>query len=56
MKISKINRELQGEYITLCHLNHMLCQDIIDINQIKAFLRNKSGDIVEFNQEAFNAK
>lgn len=52
MKISKINRELQGEYLTLCHINHMLCQDIIDVNQIKAFLRNKSGETVEFNKEA----
>lgn len=43
LKITKINRELQGEYLTLCHINHILCEDIISVREIKLFLRSKSG-------------
>lgn len=53
MRISKINRELQGEYLTLRHVNHILCQDYIDVHEIKAFLRNKSSEIVQYDNNNF---
>ena len=31
LKISRINRDLQGEYLTIRHINHMLCQDTIEV-------------------------
>jgi hypothetical protein len=52
MRISRINRDLQGEYLTLRHVNHMLVQDLIDIHEIKAFLANKSSEVVEFDRNA----
>jgi hypothetical protein len=46
LKISRITKELQGEYITLRHVNKMLCQEIIDFKEIKIFLRSKSSEVV----------
>lgn len=48
MRISRITRELQGEYLTLRHVNHMLVQETIDVPAVKAFLANKSSEVIEF--------
>jgi hypothetical protein len=52
MRISRITRELQGEYLTLRHVNHMLVQEAIDVGAVKAFLANKSSEVVEFEPSA----
>jgi hypothetical protein len=44
IKITKINKELKGEYLTLCHINRILCEDIISLKEIRAFMINKSGE------------
>jgi hypothetical protein len=52
MRISRITRELQGEYLTLRHVNHMLVQEAIDVTAVKAFLANKSSEVIEFDRTA----
>lgn len=49
MRISRITPQLQGEYLTLRHINHMLVQDSIDVHTVKAFLTNKSSEVVELD-------
>lgn len=49
LRISRINRELQGEYLTLRHVNHMLVQEAIDVHAVKAFLANKSSEVIELD-------
>jgi hypothetical protein len=50
MRISRITRELQGEYLTLRHVNHLLVQEAIDVPAVKAFLANKSSLVIEFER------
>ena len=52
MRISRITRELQGEYLTLRHVNHLLVEEAIDVNAVKAFLANKSSEVIEFDRDA----
>lgn len=51
LKITKINTSLQGEYRTLCHINHMLCENPIDTPNIQKFLLTKSGEKVDFQNQ-----
>lgn len=36
--------------MTLRHVNHMLVQETIDIPAVKAFLSNKSSEVIEFER------
>ena len=42
LKITKINTSLQGEYRTLCLINHMLCENPIKVSNIQKFLLTKT--------------
>jgi len=42
LKITKITKELRGEHLTLCHINRLLCEEMIDVRGLRKFLLNKT--------------
>jgi hypothetical protein len=50
LKITKNTKDLESSYSTLCYVNKLLCQEAIDVQAIKIFLRNKSNETYEYHK------
>ena len=51
LQLTKINSALQGQYQTLKHINHILCSNPVNTEQIRVFLLTKSSEKIDLEEE-----
>ena len=51
LKITKNTPQLESSYSTLCYVNTLLCEETINVQAIRLFLRNKSNEKHDYHRE-----